>query len=65
MDLTSVDALTSWYSAGPATLRAFVGPGPLLTDDRPTVEYFRTLPRGEPVARLDRLRDDVRTTVVP
>ena len=44
VDLTSVDALTSWYSAGPATLRAFVGPGPLLTDDRPTVEYFRTLP---------------------
>ena len=65
VDLTSVDALTSWYSAGPDTLRAFVGPGPLLTDDRPTVEYFRTLPRGEPAARLDRLRDDVRTTVVP
>ena len=54
-----------WYSAGPATLRAFVGPGPLLTDDRPLVEYFRTLPQGEPPAQLERLHDDVRPIVVP
>jgi hypothetical protein len=65
VDLTSFDTLASWYSAGPATLRAFVGPGPLLTDDRPLVEYFRTLPQGELPAQLERLHDDVRPIIVP
>jgi spermidine synthase len=63
--LTDFDDLVGWYSAGPATLRSFVGPGPTLTDDRPLVEYFRALPRGEPLARLDRLRDDGRAIVRP
>jgi spermidine synthase len=65
IDLTSFDTLASWYSAGPATLRAFVGAGPVLTDDRPLVEYFRTLPQNEPPAPLERLHDDVRAIVVP
>jgi spermidine synthase len=65
VDLTTFDDLVSWYSAGPATLRAFVGPGPTLTDDRPLVEYFRALPRGDGPARLDRLRDDGRAVVAP
>lgn len=65
VDLTSFDALAGWYSAGPATLRAFVGPGPLLTDDRPLVEYFRTLPKGEGPAQLEQLHDDVRPIIVP
>ena len=30
---------------GPDELREFVGPGPILTDDRPMVEYFLSLPR--------------------
>ena len=29
----------------PYELRAFVGPGPILTDDQPLVEYFLSLPR--------------------
>ena len=60
VDLTSVDALTGWYSAGPATLRAFVGPGPLLTDDRPIVEYsarFRA-GTGGPARSAPRRRAD-------
>lgn len=65
VDLNTFDDLVGWYSAGPATLRAFVGPGPTLTDDRPLVEYFRALPRGDGPARLDRLRDDSRAVVAP
>jgi hypothetical protein len=33
------------YRAGPNQLRAFVGPGPILTDNQPIVEYFLSLPR--------------------
>ena len=29
-------------------LEAFVGPGPILSDDRPFIEYYRSLPgRGQ------------------
>jgi spermidine synthase len=34
------------YSAGPDEARAFVGDGPLLSDDRPVIEYFLSLPRN-------------------
>jgi spermidine synthase len=33
------------YRAGPRELAEQVGPGPILTDDRPLVEYFRSLAR--------------------
>jgi hypothetical protein len=39
------EQLLGMYKAGPDDLRAFVGPGPVLTDDRPLVEYFLSLPR--------------------
>jgi spermidine synthase len=39
--LDSFDTLTAWYVAGPDELRRFVGEGPVLTDDRPIVEYHR------------------------
>lgn len=32
------------YTAGPEDLRRFVGAGPVLLDDRPSVEYFLSLP---------------------
>lgn len=35
------------YIAGPDELRAFVGGGPVLTDDKPVVEYFLSLPKGD------------------
>jgi spermidine synthase len=37
--------LAGLYLAGPDELRAFVGPGPVLTDDKPTLEYFLSLPK--------------------
>jgi spermidine synthase len=42
--LTTFDDLVGWYTAGPDEMRRFVGEGPVLTDDRPLVEYHRSLP---------------------
>ena len=44
-------------------LRAFVGPGPLLTDDRPLVEYFLSLPRDRDVD-LSSLKGDAGPYIV-
>jgi spermidine synthase len=35
------------YVAGPDAIRAFVGEGPLLTDDKPVIEYFLSLPKDD------------------
>ncbi len=63
--LDSFETLTSWYVAGPDELRAFVGAGPLLTDDRPMVEYHRSLPAGDPPVDLAGVRGDVRAIIRP
>jgi spermidine synthase len=42
----SVDQLLSLYVAGPEALRRHVGDGPVLSDDRPLIEYFVSLPTG-------------------
>ena len=59
--LTDFAHLRSWFTAGPDEMRAFVGGGPLLTDDRPLVEYHHWLPRlGEqPPLNLSSLKGDV------
>ena len=41
--------LLDLYRAGPDELRRFIGAGPILTDDRPLVEYFLSLPTGRPL----------------
>ena len=63
--LDSFATLTSWYRAGPDELRRFVGEGPLLTDDRPLVEYYRSMPAGDAAVRLDGVRGDVAEIVEP
>jgi spermidine synthase len=35
------------YVAGPEALRAFVGEGPILSDDKPVIEYFLSLPKND------------------
>ena len=59
--LTGFDVLRSWYTAGAPEMRAFVGDGPVLTDDRPLVEYHHWLPRPEqqPPLDLSSLKGDV------
>ena len=51
--LTSWAVLRSWYTAGPGEMRTLVGDGPMLTDDRPLVEYHHWLPRPEEQPPLD------------
>jgi spermidine synthase len=52
------EELTASYVAGPAEMTAFVGDGPILTDDRPLTEYFLSLPRDREVD-IRPLRGDV------
>ncbi len=35
------------YVAGPDDIRAFVGEGPVLSDDKPVIEYFLSLPKND------------------
>jgi spermidine synthase len=58
--LSSFDSLAAWYTAGPDELRTFVGSGPVLTDDRPLLEYNRSLPRQDRPLDLSSVRGDVR-----
>ena len=58
--LTSVDDLLGWYVAGPDALRAFIGPGPVLTDDHPRLEYHGSLPPERGDIDLSTLRGDRR-----
>ena len=64
--LTQFEVLRSWFSAGPDEMRAFVGDGPVLTDDRPLVEYHHWLPRPEeqPPLNLSSLKGDLTRFIV-
>lgn len=59
--LTGFDVLRSWYTAGADEMRALAGEGPLLTDDRPLVEYHHWLPppNQQPPLDLSSLKGDV------
>jgi spermidine synthase len=57
--------LARLYTAGPEELRLFIGDGPVLTDDRPIVEFFLSLPQQEGDISLAGLRGDVARHVVP
>jgi spermidine synthase len=57
--LGSFEALRSWYAAGPREMRAYVGDGPRLTDDRPLVEYHRSLPPDPRPLDLSTIRGSV------
>jgi spermidine synthase len=35
------------FTAGPDEIREFVGDGPILSDDRPVIEYFLSLPKND------------------
>jgi spermidine synthase len=35
------------YTAGPAEAKAYAGDGPILSDDRPVIEYFLSLPKND------------------
>ncbi len=54
--LASYDALMGAFSANAAAMRHFVGTGPILTDDRPLLEYHRSLPKGQAPVDLSAFR---------
>jgi spermidine synthase len=64
LNVESWDRLLAAYVAGPDELRTFVGDGPILTDDKPLVEYFLSLPRDRDVDTSS-LKGDVQRYVKP
>ena len=42
-----VPTLKRIFIAGPQEIREFVGDGPVLTDDKPMIEYFLSLPKND------------------
>ena len=54
VQLHTFDALLGAFSADADAMRAFVGDGPILTDDHPRIEYHRSLPSGGGEADLSR-----------
>lgn len=54
--LPDAEALMAQFTAGPDALRGFLGEGPVLTDDRPRLEYYRSLPREQKPIDLDELK---------
>lgn len=65
LGLVDFEAVMARYSAGPDELRAFLGDGPLLTDDRPLVEFYRALPAGEGLVPLAQLHGSAARVVAP
>lgn len=59
LGIADVPALLAHFWAGPEDLRRYVGDGHILTDDRPLIEYFLSLPRRGPVVDLAGVRGDV------
>jgi spermidine synthase len=50
--LADADAVLGLYTAGDAALRAYAGAGPVVSDDHPYIEYFRSLPHDDHPADL-------------
>jgi spermidine synthase len=63
--LDSKEALVSLYTAGPEAMRAFVNGGPILTDDRPLLEYHRSLPDDASALDLSSLRGNPSEVFTP
>ena len=53
--LTSSDRVLALRTAGDASLRTYVGDGPIVTDDHPYIEFFRSLPHDDHPADLSGL----------
>jgi spermidine synthase len=50
--IKAADDVLLRYVGGPAELRHYAGPGPIMTDDRPMIEYYLTLPSDGPAPDL-------------
>ena len=59
MGFKTFGSLLSQYDAGPSEIKAFLGPGPILTDDRPLTEYFLSLPQNDKPVDVSKVRGSV------
>lgn len=59
------DTIVRTYLAGPEDIRRWLGEGPILTDDKPAIEYFLSLPRNEAPADLTSLKPRLSDIVRP
>jgi spermidine synthase len=55
MGFKSFDDLLARYTAGPPEIKAFLGQGQVLTDDRPLTEYFLALPQNDTPVDLSKV----------
>jgi hypothetical protein len=51
----SYDQLIEMYAAGPPDVARAIGGAPILTDDKPVIEYFLSIPRDEKALDVRRL----------
>ena len=49
------DTIAKTYLAGPKTVADWLGPGPIMTDDKPTIEYFLSFPQNERPSDLSKI----------
>jgi spermidine synthase len=60
MNVQSFDHLERIFRAGPTDVRAYLGQGPVLSDDRPVLEYYESLPQIErDLTRIPRQPDGI------
>jgi len=60
-----VATLKRIYIAGPDEIRDFVGDGPVLTDDKPMIEYFLSLPKNDPPGGYTGRRATIESILTP
>jgi spermidine synthase len=60
-----VATLKRIFYAGPEEIREFVGDGPLLTDDKPMIEYFLSLPKNDPPGGYSGRRIPIESILTP
>ena len=60
-----VATLKRIFIAGPEEIRAFVGEGPVLTDDRPMIEYFLSLPIHDAPGGYTGRRAPIESILIP
>jgi spermidine synthase len=60
-----VATLKRIFIAGPDEIREFIGDGPVLTDDKPMIEYFLSLPRNDAPGGYTGKRIDIDRVLVP
>jgi spermidine synthase len=47
INVETSDHLVRMFRASHEAIRTYLGDGPILTDDKPSLEYFASLPQGE------------------